>query len=90
MIYIIDMTLGWNKDRERITSRELLEGKRLNKGANVQNTSAARAIKSLTKKGVIQVLNNSKRNGSLIRVNLEWSLDEYENGAYSDNNSQKT
>lgn len=73
MIYILDRTLGWMKDRERISYREFLDGKANNRGVNVHATSAVRAIKSLKELGVIEILSSTRRRGTIIRVNLDWT-----------------
>jgi hypothetical protein len=79
MIYIIDRTLGWMKDRERVSYREFEYSKPGTKsdGVNVQKNSAVRAVGSLVKKGVIEVLSTSPRFGTNIRVRLEWVYQDY-------------
>lgn len=77
MIYIIDRTLGWQKDRERISYREFLDGKANNYGVNIQKTSAYRSVKSLEEKGIVTLLSTSKRSGTLIKVNLGWTFEGY-------------
>ncbi len=77
MIYIIDRTIGWMKDRERIVYREFLEGKANNHGVNVQNTSAVRAVRQLEAIGAIEIISSSPRYGTTIKVNLNWELEDY-------------
>lgn len=77
MIYIIDRTLGWMKDRERISYREFLEGKANNFGVSVHKTSAYRSVRSLEAKGIIELVSTSKRSGTLIKINLDWTYKGY-------------
>jgi len=80
MIYIIDRTLGWMKDRERMSYREFEYSKPGTKsyGVDVQKNSAVRAIKSLVKKGAIEIMSTSPRYGTVIRVRLDWDFNECE------------
>lgn len=78
MIYIIDRTIGWMKDGEKISYREFEEGRygTFNCGVGVQKTSARRAVISLVSKGVVEIISSTKRQGTYIKVNLDWEEDE--------------
>lgn len=77
MLYIIDRTIGWMKDRELIVYREFLDGKANNYGVNVQKTSAVRAVKKLEAINAIEIVSSSPRYGTTIKVNLDWSMEDY-------------
>jgi hypothetical protein len=77
MIYIIDRTLGWMKDTETISYREFLEGNANNFGVGVHKTPAHKAVKSLEEKNIIDVISSSKKYGTKIKINMDWTYEDY-------------
>lgn len=77
LLYILDRTLGWNKDRETITHRELEHGKKnCSFGAGVTAKTARRCIKALCDIGLIQVITSTRKHATKIVVNLKWRFEE--------------
>lgn len=76
MVYILDRTLGWMTDREYLSYREFKEGGRgQSLGAGIEAKTAMRCVRALVAKGIISVLETTKKHGTLILVNLAWSIE---------------
>ena len=77
MVYLIDRTLGWMKDRETVSYREFKEGgKGESFGAGIDKDTAAKCIRSLAEKGIIFIVKTTKKMGTLIALNLKWKIED--------------